>query len=257
MFLLSKLKIVTGGFLLLAAVIAAGWTCADRVSARAVMPGDDVVPRTGDEMPTPALKIRATNQPTESREAEFVFRGAARGRKTVSLVVAGTSAPVLCLPVKEDLLVLIGKRRVGIDGLRPGTRVAIRLDPTNSVIQDIRALERQDKVTILKSASDLSHLESPPTEEVLRALPRSPRQVPVVFEVFRDDMSVVAERLVRQVNPPRFFPLVGEAELHHDHWKCTVYYTETMESSYPHPVRTKRPRVEVVYIDKDYLVPTK
>jgi hypothetical protein len=50
---------------------------------------------------------------------------------------------------------------------------------------------------------------------------------------------------------------VGEAELHHDHWKCTVYFNETVEYHYPYPERTKRPRVEVVYIDKDYLVPTK
>ena len=89
------------------------------------------------------------------------------------------------------------------------------------------------------------------------ALPKVPGKVPGVFEVFRDDMVVVAERLTRQVDPSRFFPGVGEAELHHCHWKCTVYYTETVECSYPFPARTKRPRIEVVYIDKEYLVPTK
>jgi hypothetical protein len=176
----------------------------------------------------------------------------------VSLVVAGTSAPVLCLPVKEDLRVLVEGRRVGLDGLRPGTRVVIRLDATNAVIQDVRVLPRPDKVTVLERASGLTtHLPSPPTEEVLRALPKVPRGVPGVFEVFRDDVEVVAERLARQVDPPRFFPLVGEAELHHLHWKCTVYYRETVECGYPHPARTTRPRVEVVYIDKDLLVPTK
>jgi RNA polymerase sigma factor (sigma-70 family) len=253
MLLLSKLKIVTGGFLLLAAVVAAGWTCAARVSAGDVVPAS----RTEDESRAPAPKIPMTNRPTESREAEFVFRGAARGNKTVSLVVAGTSAPVLCLPVREDLRVVVGGRQVGIDGLRAGTRVAIRLDATNSIIEDIRTLERPEKVTVLKSTSDLTHLESPPTAEVLRALPQVPHAVPGVLEVFRDDIQVVAERLVRQVDPPRFFPLVGEAELHHYHWKCTVSYSETVEYSYPHPARTKRPRVEVVYIDKDYLVPTR
>jgi hypothetical protein len=68
---------------------------------------------------------------------------------------------------------------------------------------------------------------------------------------------VTAERLARQVDQPRFFPLVGPAELHHLHWKCTVYYSETVQYSYPYPSRTKRRRTEVVYIDKDYLVPTK
>jgi RNA polymerase sigma factor (sigma-70 family) len=257
MMLLAKLKTVTGGLLLVAAVVAAGWTCAARVSARADMPGNAAAPRTEGDTRVPARKARATDGLAETREAEFVFRGAERGGTTVSLVVAGTSAPVLCLPVKDDLRVLVGGRQVGIEGLRPGARVAIRLDPTNSVIQDIRASEPPDEVTVLKSASDLAHLESPSPAEVVRALPRVPRAVPAVLEVFRDDMEVVTERLVGQVDPPRFFPLVGEAEVHHYHWKCTVHYSETVESSYPYPLRTKRPRVEVVYIDKDYLVPTR
>jgi hypothetical protein len=32
-----------------------------------------------------------------------------------------------------------------------------------------------------------------------------------------------------------------------------VYYTETVESCYPFPFRSKRRRSEVVYIDKDHL----
>src|SRR5262249_37560768 len=76
MLLLSNLKPRTGGFLLLAAVAAVGWACAARVSARAGGPGDEVAPRTEEE---PARTARATNRPTEAREAEFVFRGAARG----------------------------------------------------------------------------------------------------------------------------------------------------------------------------------
>jgi RNA polymerase sigma factor (sigma-70 family) len=257
MLLLSKLKSVTGGFLLCAAVVVAGWACATTVSARAAVPGDDA-PRTEKAPPASAEASRAADRPAEAREAEFVFQGAARGGKAVSLVVAGTSAPVLCLPVKEDLRVLVGERRVGLDGVRAGTRVAIRLDETNALIQDVRVLPRQVKVTVLERASDLTtHLPSPPTSEVLRALPHVPRGVPYVFELSRDDIEVVAERLARQVDPPRFFPLVGKAELHHLHWKCTVYYKETVECGYPYPARTTRPRVEVVYIDKDYLVPTK
>jgi RNA polymerase sigma factor (sigma-70 family) len=255
MLLLSKLKSVTGGLLLLAAVLAASWSWSATVSARAGEPGDDVAAQT--EEASRASTLRKANGGTDSAEAEFVFRGASKGRKTVSLVVAGTSGPVLCLPVQEDIQVVVGGRRVELDDLDVGTRVVIRLDRTNRVIQDIRALQRPEKATILKSASELKELESPPIEEVLRALPRVPRGVPGVVEVFRDDIQVVTERLVRQVDPPRFFPLVGEAELHHNHWKCTVHYIDTVEASYPYPVRTKQPRTEVVYVDKDYLVPTK
>jgi RNA polymerase sigma-70 factor (ECF subfamily) len=81
MLLLSKLKRVTGGLLLLAAAVAAGWTCAATVSARAGVQGDDGAPRTEEASRAPADTIRATNRADEPREAEFVFRGAARGGK--------------------------------------------------------------------------------------------------------------------------------------------------------------------------------
>jgi RNA polymerase sigma factor (sigma-70 family) len=256
MLLLSKLRKMTGGFLLLAAVVAAGWTCAAAVSARAVVPGDDAS-RAEEASRAPADTAGTTGRSDDPPEAEFEFRGATRGGNAVSLVVAGTSAPVLRLPVKEDLRILVGGRQVGIDGLRAGTRVVIRLDATNSVIEDIRALQGPEKVAVLKGGSDPDDLRSPPIEEALRALPPVPRSVPGVLEVFRDDVRVVADRLDRRVDPPRFFPLVGVAELRHDHWKCTVYYSETVEFGYPYPGRTRRPRTEVVYIDKDYLVKIK
>lgn len=96
--------------------------------------------------------------------------------------------------------------------------------------------------------------EDPPSEgEILRALPRVKRGVPYFCEEFRDDIQIVTEPLVDRIDPPRFFPLIGPAQLHHCHWKCIVYYTETFESGTPFPYRCRKPAVEVVYIDKDHL----
>jgi hypothetical protein len=96
--------------------------------------------------------------------------------------------------------------------------------------------------------------EDPPSDqEVLRAMPRVARGVPYVYEQFRDDIIIVKNRLVDKIDPPRFFPLVGPAQLHHCHWECVVYYTETIQSDYPFPSYTKRQRVQVLYIDKDHL----
>ena len=96
--------------------------------------------------------------------------------------------------------------------------------------------------------------EDPPSDaEVMRTMPRVARGVPYIYEEHRDDIRIVYERLVDRIDPPRFYPLIGPAQLHHCHWKCTVYYTETIESGYPFPYRCVRPRVEVVYIDKDHL----
>jgi hypothetical protein len=96
--------------------------------------------------------------------------------------------------------------------------------------------------------------EDPPTErEVLRTMKRVKRGIPFVLEEFRDDVRIYSERIVDKIDPPRFFPLVGWAQLHHCHWKCTVYWTETFQSDYPFPAKLVKRRVEVIYIDKDHL----
>jgi hypothetical protein len=88
---------------------------------------------------------------------------------------------------------------------------------------------------------------------ILRTLPPVVRGIPYVWEEFRDDVDFSVERLVDQIDPPRFFPLVGPAQLHHCHFKCTVYYTEVLQSEWPFPFQTRKRRVEVVYIDRDHL----
>lgn len=96
--------------------------------------------------------------------------------------------------------------------------------------------------------------EDPPSDaEILRAIPRVPRGVPFIYETFRDDIVIVKNRLVDKIDPPRFFPLVGPAQLHHCHWECVVYYNELVQSDYPFPVYLSKPRVQVIYIDKDHL----
>ena len=36
-------------------------------------------------------------------------------------------------------------------------------------------------------------------------------------------------------------PLVGPAQLHHCHWECVIYYTETIQSDYPFPTYIRKP----------------
>jgi hypothetical protein len=106
----------------------------------------------------------------------------------------------------------------------------------------------------IRDGSPEPRCEDAPTErEILRSLPAQIRGVPFIYEEFRDDMTFARNRLVDKIDPPRFFPLVGMAQLHHCHWECAVYYNETIQSSYPNPVYIKKPRVQVVAIDKDHL----
>ncbi len=96
--------------------------------------------------------------------------------------------------------------------------------------------------------------EPPPSEaEILKCLPAPCRGIPYFYEEKREDVQVVTELLVDKIDPARFYPLVGPAQLHHCHWKCYIFYTEVDEVNYPIPFRVKRPRKQVVYIDKDRL----
>lgn len=106
----------------------------------------------------------------------------------------------------------------------------------------------------LRPGFPLPTCEDPPDDaQVLRALKPIARGVPYIYEEFREDVEIVVEKLVDRIDPPRFFPLIGWANLHHCHFKCTVFYTETKQSDYPFPYYVKKPQTEVVYIDKDHL----
>lgn len=94
--------------------------------------------------------------------------------------------------------------------------------------------------------------EGPDEASVLRALPRV-NTLPGIYEESRDNIQIVTERIVDKVDPPRFFPLVGPAQLHHCHWKCTVYYNETITCGYPCFFRRAQVRKQDVFIDTDHL----
>jgi hypothetical protein len=95
--------------------------------------------------------------------------------------------------------------------------------------------------------------DGPSDAEVLHALGHDKSGNTWIYRESRDDIQIVSERVTDNVDEPRFFPLVGMARLHHSHWKCTVYFTQTIESDYPIQTVASRQCVEVVYIDKDHL----
>jgi hypothetical protein len=84
-------------------------------------------------------------------------------------------------------------------------------------------------------------------------MPKQADGLPGIYSERRDDVKIVTELIVDRIDPARFFPLVGLAQLHHCHWKCTVYYNEIIESGHPFPFRCTRPRVQVIYMDLDHL----
>lgn len=100
-------------------------------------------------------------------------------------------------------------------------------------------------------------LDPPSEDEVMRALEDArPVQggIPFLHSVHRDNVRIVVDLIADYVDPPRHYPLVGPAQLHHAQYKCTVYFVETTRVGWPIPYTTVNEDCqEVVYIDHNHL----
>jgi hypothetical protein len=99
-------------------------------------------------------------------------------------------------------------------------------------------------------------LDHPSPDEVMRALERArPVEggVPLLHEVQRNNVRMTIEPISDYVDPPRVYPLIGPAQLHHAHYKCTIYYTEVTRVGWPLPYTTvDEDTREVIYIDHNH-----
>ncbi len=100
-------------------------------------------------------------------------------------------------------------------------------------------------------------LDEPSDDQVMRVLEKArPVQggIPLMHERSRNNVRIVKEKITDQIDPPRFYPGIGPAQLHRSHWKCMVYFTEYTRPGWPIPHTLEdREAMEVVYIDMDHL----
>lgn len=119
-----------------------------------------------------------------------------------------------------------------------------------------RNKERYERVAILGpiTGPGVPQALDPPTEaEILAALPSVEGGLPFLDEVQRNNVRMTVELIADYVDPPRFYPLIGWAQLHHAHYKCTVYYTEVTRVGWPLPHTTvDEEHSEVIYIDHNH-----
>jgi hypothetical protein len=120
--------------------------------------------------------------------------------------------------------------------------------------------ERYKRVAILgpiTSGGPPMALDPPSEDEIMRALEEArPLEggIPFLHETQRKNVRIVIEPIAEYVDPPRIYPLIGPAQLHHAHYKCTIYYTEVTWVGWPLPYRTVDEDCrEVIYIDHDHL----
>jgi hypothetical protein len=101
-------------------------------------------------------------------------------------------------------------------------------------------------IVVVVAVAGMNATEPPTDAEVMRTLPRPARVVPFVFEAYRDNVTIVKERVAgAEVR----LPLLGVTVVTSS-WQCTTRYAETMQVPLPFPAGVTRQRVQVTYIDK-------
>ncbi len=119
--------------------------------------------------------------------------------------------------------------------------------------------ERYDRVPVLgaiTTGTEIVALDPPTPDEVMRALEKAngvQGGLPFLHEIQRNNVRMTVDPIADYVDPPRFFPLIGMAQLHHAHYKCTIYYTEVTRVGWPVPYTTvDEDAAEVIYIDHEH-----
>lgn len=119
--------------------------------------------------------------------------------------------------------------------------------------------ERYDRVPILgplTAGGPATALDPPSDDEVMRALEKAnPVQggIPLLHEVQRNNVRIVKCKIADYIDPVRVVPLVGPVQLHHAHYKCTVYYSENTWVGWPVPHKlVNEDAQEVLYIDHNH-----
>ena len=119
--------------------------------------------------------------------------------------------------------------------------------------------ERYERVPILgptTSGGPAVALDPPSDDEIMHALENARPVgggVPLLWEKQRNDVRIIKEKIADYVDPPRFYPLIGPAQLHHAHYKCTIYFDEKTIVGYPVPhTLHDQEAVEVIYIDHNH-----
>ncbi len=119
--------------------------------------------------------------------------------------------------------------------------------------------ERYNRVPVLgplTSGGPVQALDPPSDDEIMRSLERAHHVeggVPLLYEVQRNNVRIVKDKIADYVDPPRFYPLIGPAQQHHAHYKCTIYYTEVRRVGWPLPhTVTDEDAREVIYVDHNH-----
>jgi len=134
------------------------------------------------------------------------------------------------------------------------------VSPHHQQAAEDRAFERlrHERIAVLPPITEANHiaLDPPSHDQVIRELNRIrpvAGGVPGLEVTYRNIKGITIELIADYVDPVRVVPLLGPVELHHAHYRCTVYFEEVTQVGWPipHQLRVEN-GMEVIYIDKDH-----
>jgi len=100
-------------------------------------------------------------------------------------------------------------------------------------------------------------LDPPTDDEIMRALEKTRAVeggIPLLWERNRNNVRIVKQKIADYTDEPRVYPLIGPAQQHHAHYKCTIFYEDVRRIGWPlpHTIRDEEAE-EVIYIDHNHL----
>ena len=114
-----------------------------------------------------------------------------------------------------------------------------------------------ESILLVGDNDDCETIFKPSPKTILETLEKreklASKRLAKIYEANHDDFGFMVTKIKDEILPARQYPTVGEAELHRIHYKCTINFTERIESSWPvNSTHTKR-RQEIVFVDVDHL----
>ena len=106
--------------------------------------------------------------------------------------------------------------------------------------------ERVSIVGPITSGGSPEALKPPNDDEVLHAFESvAPDWVKKWTDEKNENRQIVKEKIADFTDPPRFYPLIGDAQLHHAHYKVTLKFGDNIKVAGVH-------ESEVIYIDHNH-----
>jgi hypothetical protein len=103
-------------------------------------------------------------------------------------------------------------------------------------------------------ATPVPEADLPPTEEeVWNKVVKAANAQHPGRNVQRNNLRIMIEKIGDKTDDVKFYPLAGPCQLVHRHYKGTAYFDEVWKDDGTGAATHTAKRVEVVYIDKDYL----